>query len=416
MDSTFDLIIRNAATLKRSGLVDIGIRGGLISSIKERIEDTSNEIIDAQGRLVIPGLVDAHMHLDKAWMGDESKWKCVTLLDMILAMRETINTQGWRKEEIMSRALRAVELCVRKGTTAIRTHVDLNAGTGIEGIKAILDLREQVKPWVDIQIVAFATDGFSNVPDGGESLLRQAMDLGCEVIGGTPKIEQDPGPYLDMLFRVAKEYNSEIDLHIDESNDPNELWIELFAEKAVEYNWEGKVTSSHACSLYWVSEDDAKRVIDKMSKAKMRVITNPPTNLYIRGPNPMHPTGPTRVKALLDAGIEVAIGTDNTRDFFAPLGNADMMFATLLLALQRRLGDRPVVDTVLTMATEKGAEMLGITPCYGVAEGCCADLLVLRANSLEEAVIDLAPRDIVIKRGKVIVKNGELTPLSALTG
>jgi cytosine deaminase len=321
----------------RGDLVDVGIRNGVITDIQENLAERGEKELEVEGRVLIPGFVDAHMHLDKAWMGDKEKWDCVTLDDMVMGTVEYVKKHGWTKEEILPRARQAVELGVRKGTTAMRTHVDLNRYRGIAGIRAILELRDQVKPWVDIQIVAFSTDGYSGIADGGEALLREAMKLGADVVGGAPRIDQDPGPYLDMLFSVAKDYNAEIDLHIDESNDPNEIWIELFAEKAVEHAWEGKVTGSHVCSLYWVTEEVADRIIKKMVKAKMHVITNPLTNLYIRGPNPQVSTGPTRIKDLLDAGIHMAAGTDNTRDFFAPLGNADMLLTSLLLAYQRRI-------------------------------------------------------------------------------
>ena len=240
------------------------------------------------------------------------------------------------------------------------------------------------------------------------------MSMGVEVVGGSPKYDPDPGPYLDMLFKVAKEYNAELDLHVDESNDPNEIWIELFAEKALEHNWINKTNGSHACSLYWVSKTVADRIIQKMVKAQMRVITNPLTNLYIRGPNPQLPTGPTRIRDLLNAGILIAVGTDNTRDFFNPMGNADMLLATLLLAYQRRISARPVIENMVKMATVNGAQVMGLTPGYGVQEGCRADLVLLQANSLEEAVIDLAPRRYVIKRGKIVVEKAELVPLDMI--
>ena len=151
-----------------------------------------------------------------------------------------------------------------------------------------------------------------------------------------------------------------------------------------------------------------------MVKAQMRVVTNPLTNLYIRGPNPQLPTGPTRIKDLLDAGLLVAAGSDNTRDFFAPMGNADMLFTTLLLAMQRRISARPVIENVLKMTTVNGAQAMGLTPGYGVQEGCRADLVLLNANSLEDAVIDLAPRRYVIKRGKIVVEKEKLVPLDMI--
>jgi cytosine deaminase len=392
-------------------IVDIGILNGIIVDINHRLKGKGDREIEIDGRLVVPGFVDLHMHLDKAWIGGSDRWECITLLDMIAATREFMRTKSWKEEEIMPRVIKAVELCVRKGTTAMRTHVDLEQGAGIEGIKAVLKAREQVKPWVDMQVVAFSLDGFRGAPDGGESLLRQALDLGADIIGGNPIMNDDPSPYFDMLFKVARDYNMDLDIHIDETNDPGERWVELLAEKTIEYDWVGRVTASHVCSLYWLSDKDSAQIIAKMAQAQMKVITNPLTNLYIRGKDPRIPTGPTRVKELLDGGIEVGIGTDNTGDFFAPLGNADMLLAALFLAYQRRLGNRPVIETVLNMATEKGAEFMGFTPGYGVAIGKRADLVVLDAQLAEKALIDVVPRYYVIKQGKIIVEQGDLTTL-----
>lgn len=414
MVNDYDLVLRKVCPMGIGKQVDIGIQNGLIGDIKETLPGRGRKEIDGQGQVLIPGFVDAHMHLDKAWMGDASKWDCVTLLDMIIGTNDYVASNGWVKDEILPRARKAVELGVCKGTTAMRTHVDLNRNRGIAGIEAVMELKEEVKPWVDMQVVAFATDGFDAVPDGGEGLLREAMELGADVIGGTPKIEQNPAPYLDMLFKVAKEYNAELDLHIDESNDPNEIWIELLADKTLEHNWINKVSGSHACSLYWVSPEVADRIIQKMKKAQVRVITNPLTNLYIRGPNPQLTTGPTRIKDLLDAGIHVSVGTDNTRDFFSPMGNADMLLTTLLLAYERRISARPIIENVVKLSTINGAEAMGLTPGYGIEVGRQADLVILQAGSLEDAVIDLAPRNYVIKRGKVVAEKGKIVPLDQI--
>ena len=377
MTSDFDLILRKVRPMGKAESVDVGIQDGIISTVEASIVGRGEKEIESRGQVLIPGFVDTHMHLDKAWMGGSSVWDCITLQDMVMGSIDHFKKYGWKKEEILPRARRAVELGVRKGTTAMRTHVGCNTSNGLAGIEALVELREEVKPWVDIQIIAFSTDGYSGVPDGGENLLREAMSMGVEVVGGTPRIDPDPRPYLDMLFKVAKEYDAELDLHTDESNDPNEIWIELFAEKALEHNWINKTNGSHICSLYWVSEAVADRIIQKMVKAQMRVVTNPLTNLYIRGPNPQLPTGPTRIKDLLDAGLLVAAGSDNTRDFFAPMGNADMLFTTLLLAYQRRISARPVIENMLKMTTVNGAQAMGLTPGYCAGVACSTGAIIV---------------------------------------
>ena len=211
------------------------------------------------------------------------------------------------------------------------------------------------------------------------------------------------------------EYDTEIDIHIDESNDPDALIVEQYAEKAVTHGRQGKVTGSHVCSLYWVDDATAKRVISKFVSAQMKVIVNPISNLYIRGPRDLRlSTGPTRVWDLLDAGVDVGMGTDNTRDLFVPWGNADMLFSAMLLGLERRLGHRPIIETLLHMATSQGRRLLHLPPPYGVEEGAQADLVLVDALNPEEALVNMATRLYTIKRGQIVMDHGELTPLESL--
>ncbi len=407
MTNEYDLVIRNALHDRSQGPVNIGIVDGIIKKIDTASLEKGKTEIDVGQRYVIPGFVDLHMHLDKAYMGGPEIWECVTLMDMVKGSHE-FRSHGWDQAEITKRALKCTETAIRHGTTALRTHVDLGQDTGLAGIKALLDIQKRVKPWIDIDIIAFTTEGFTNAPDGGEKILREALDLGANLVGGAPLRDPNPGPYMEMLIEVAKEYKVDVDLHIDESNNPDQFHVEEFAEKAIKCGYEGHVIGSHVCSLFWVTQENADRIISKLVKADMKVIANPPTNLYIRGPNPRLPTGPTRVNDLLNAGVPVGIGTDNTGDFFAPLGNADMLHAALLMAYTRRLGGRPVVQTVFDMATTTGASFMGLEPSYGVMEGGKADLVVLDAKNKEEALVDLVPRAYVIKNGQIVVKQNQL--------
>lgn len=431
--STFDqrevVAILGARILGREDLVDITLRDGLIRSISSVSarqclpSDQKGIVIDAAGRVVTCGFVDLHMHLDKAYMGGEEKWDCVTLQDMIEATAECRRTH-WEETEIFSRALRGVELAVCKGTTSLRTHADLNLSTGLEGVKALVKLKKAVQSVVDMQVVAFLSEGFDSVSDGGEALLRQAMQLGADVVGGIA-FDKQPGPFFDMLFKVAAEFQCDVDVHIDESNSAScPPLVKLYAEKAVKHHWQQRVAASHVCSLYWVSDDTAERVIQEMQQAQMAVITNPLTNLYIRGPNPRLPTGPTRLQQLLRSGIAVAVGTDNTHDFFSPLGNADMLLAGLMLAYQRRLEQRPLCPYILRLISEENARFFfastqrtGLKEQHcssshavnvGLREGCKGDLVVLGSSSPDSCLMDLAARDYVIKNGRIIVESGRL--------
>ena len=407
MVSDYDLLIRNIRRTTSAEPIDIGIREGLIVALDKHITGNGLKEINGKGRLVLPGFVDLHMHLDKAFMGGEGRWQCSTLEDAY-----KLSEKLGKKNDIFDRAQKTVKLAISKGTTAIRTHVNVNLLTGLSDIETIVALREKVKSWVDIEIIAFHTGDFACPPDGGEQLISQALNLGADLIGGVVHSTNNQNDYFDLLFRLAKKFKKQLDLHIDENNDPNELQVERFAEKAIEHNWEGQIIGSHVCSLYWTSDDVAQRVIQKIAKANMTVITNPLTNLYIRGnSNERLPTGITRVRELLDAGITVGVGTDNTCDMFAPFGNADMLLAALLLGYQRRFGDRPILQTLIELVTDKAANIMGLTPDYGVRQNCKADLAILDASSLEEAFIKLPTRDYVIKNGHIIVHHGRVLPL-----
>ena len=210
------------------------------------------------------------------------------------------------------------------------------------------------------------------------------------------------------LFNVAKDFDADIDLLVFETNDPKDLHLEIYAEKALENGYEGRVTASHCCSLSAVSDEIAKSVIRKVRDAKMNVIANPFTNLYLWGKDGK-PNEVTRVKELLDAGVNVTYATDNTDDPFNPLSNADMLLAGLFLAYLKQLDGKDALTTIFKMGTSGAAKATKIIQNYGIREGGRADLMILDAESPREAIIEQAKRLCVIKNGKIVVKNGNLT-------
>jgi cytosine deaminase len=385
--------------------VDVAVDQGKIIAIQKNLKITGEKELAGHGRLLVPGFVDLHMHLTMAFKeSDEHEHQSLTEL-----VKDPIpESAPTPLSEVMARTERVIKMAVRNGTTTIQSHEAVGLDHGATGLEALLQIREKVKPWVDIRIIVAPLGGFTAFPDGGEAQLRSAMKLGADMIGGYWYIDPDPRPYMDMLFRVAKDFNVDIDMHLDETNDPTQIWVETFAEKAIEHGWEGRVTASHICSLYWVTNTLAKRIIKKMVQARMKVVTNPFTNLYLRGKNKQIPTGPTRIKDLLDAGIQVGVGTDNTQDMFNPLSNADMLLAALFLAYQRRFGERSIPETAFNLITSAGAEMMKLDPGYGVTVGCQGDLVILDATTIKEALINQAARLYVIKNGKVVVDHGIL--------
>jgi cytosine deaminase len=258
---------------------------------------------------------------------------------------------------------------------------------------------------MDIQVVAFVLEPLT-ASNAGISLLKKAMIMGADVVGGVPDSDPNPEKYIALIFKTAKEFNADIDLHIDESNDPSSSLLEYYAEKTLENDYEGRVTASHCSSLSAVSDHTAVRIIKKVGKARMNVIANPLTNLYLWG-NDGKSEGVTRVKELLEAGVNVVYATDNTMDPFNPLGNANMLLSGLFLAYIEHLGSKPL--TILKMGTYNAAKATKIIPNYGIKKGGRADIMVLDAEDPEEAIIKQAESLYVIKNGRTKVEKGVLT-------
>jgi len=405
MSENSDLIIRNARLIDESNLVDIAIKKNRIIKIDKKINAVFKKELDVEGSLVSPGFIDAHLHLDLAFMGGNKVWSTRRIPEaekITNAERRAFNAQDMKR-----RAKLAAETILINGTTSLRTHVTVDQITGSESIKVLTKLKKEISNWMDIQIVAFLTEDPATNSNIGESLLKQAMSAGADVVGGLPYRDPNPEKYLDIVFKVAKEFNADIDLHMDETNDPKVLTLETLAEKALKYQYNGRVTGSHCCALSAASDEDAKRIIKKVHAANMNIIANPLTNLYLWGKDGK-PDWVTRVKELLDAGVNVAYATDSTYDPFNPFGNPDMITAGLFLAYMENFDGKNPFKKIHEMGTTNAANIIKMFPSYGIKVGGKADLTVLDAENLDEAMIKQVRRNYVIKNGKIVVENGFL--------
>ena len=402
-----DLVVRHTRLVGQRKLKDIATEDGRIVEIADRVEDSGEVELDAKGRLASPGFVDAHMHLDKALLGQETPNLSGTL-------REAISIMGRKKSEftvdtVKERAGRVVEMAVRNGTTTIRTHVDVDPLAGLTGLMALMQVKEEYSDLADVQVVAFPQEGLTNV-DGAEELLREAMEMGADVLGGIPAIDPDPELHIDKLFSMARDFSVDIDMHIDESDDPKDLTLEYYSEKALEEEYPGNVTAGHCCSLAAVDDAVARRVIGKVREAGVNVVALPSTNLYLQGRGDGYPIrrGITRVRELLDAGVNVLYASDNVRDAFNPFGNANMLELALILAHGAQMGGMSDLETVFRMGTVNAAKAVGIGTDYGIEEGKRADIVVLDVESPQEAIISQAKALYVVKNGVVVAEYGHL--------
>lgn len=395
----YDLIIRSAR-LDSGAVLDLGIASGRLLSCTPRLSARGEREIDAAGRYTFPGFVDPHLHLDKALSRDEVAEPAETLGQAIQASRRL--KEHWSEEAIEARATRAVRLALRGGTTALRTHADVDPIIGLRGFHALRRVRERFQGRVRIQIVAFPQEGLD--PQGHvEGMLRQALQEGADAVGGIPALSPNPRGHIDRIFAIATDAAADIDMHIDESDDPSDLWIESLAEKTLAEGYQGRVVASHCTSLAAVPVAVLRRVAAKVKAADISIVTLPSTNLHLQGRADRPPVrrGIAPVRQLLAAGINVAFGSDNIRDAFTPFGNARMLETGLLLAHAGHLGTEEGLRTVISMATRNGARALRLRQ-YGLEVGSQATLVVLNSQSPVDALLGIAPPLWVLAHGEAV--------------
>jgi cytosine deaminase len=261
---------------------------------------------------------------------------------------------------------------------------------------------------MDIQIVAFPQEGILK-NDGTEELMWQAMESGADVVGGMPfneKHPQDSARHISIAFEIAKKYDADIDMHVDETDDVGARTLELLAQQTIEHGWQGRVTAGHTCALAGYPEDYANAIIDLVREAEIHMITNPATNLMLQGRLDAQPKrrGITRVKELLAKGINVSFGQDCVQDTFYPFGRVDPLEVGLIAAHAAHMSMPQEIEQVFDMQTNAAASVMRLGD-YGFAPGCAADLVILDANNAAEALTKQATRNVVIKSGRVIVEN-----------
>lgn len=384
----FDLVLRQAA-LGDGRVVDIGISGGTIAAIEPALPSIAARQLRLNGLLTFRGYADPHMHLDKAFLAERRPNKSGTLSEAIAIAGELKRSST--RDDIAQRATRVAEMAIRNGVRAIRTHVDVDPIVGLEGLRALLDVRKALRGRITIQIVAFPQEGLQAHPEA-LGLLRQALAEGADVLGGIPAWDGDPAAHIDALFLLAREFDVPLDMHVDESDDPATFTLPRVVDATRRYGYQGRVAVDHLCSLGAVDHADAGRTISAMQAEGISVITLPSTNLYLqgRGDRGLVRRGLTRVHELLDAGVRMAAGSDNFRDPFNPFGNANPVETAWILAHAAHMGGVADLRTAFAMVTDQSAALMGLAG-WELAVGSKADLVVLPVTDPAEAVITMAP-------------------------
>jgi cytosine/creatinine deaminase len=402
--SNVDLLLRNLKPWGGSGTIDLAVIGGRFVEATPGLQ--AARTIDAGGRLAVPGFIEPHIHLDKVMISrDVRSNRSGTLSEAIEIIWEKKRT--YTVEDIVARAGAVIESSVAAGVTHIRTHVDVDTIGGLTPLEGVLAARERYRPIVDMQIVAFPQEGILR-DKGAEELMWKAMEMGADVVGGMPFNEISPADsrrHIEIAFEIARQHDADIDMHIDETDDPNARTLEMLADQTLANGWQGRVTAGHTCALAGYPDGYAAAVIGKVKAAEIHMITNPATNLMIQGRLDAEPKrrGITRVSELLAAGINVSFGQDNVSDTFYPFGRGDSLEVALIAAHAAHLGQPAQIEQVFAMPTVNAARILGLKD-YRLAPGAPADAVILEAGDAVEAIRLQAPRRWVIKAGRVVAE------------
>ena len=356
--------------------------------------------LDAEGKLALPGMVDAHMHLDKAFSLPKVGNMSGTLGEAIA--NYAMQAPFFTKEEIMERMLKTALQAISFGTTAIRTHIDFHVDAGrhvaLQSVEAALELKEKLQPYAELQI--FPMLPYRSATGMEMEWMEEALKMGVSGIGGAPHISSEPKSNIDRIFALADQYSCLVDLHTDESDDPNKRTVLDIAEKTLQYGFQGKVTVDHLCSLASMTPKTAREVIQRMAEAKLTAVTLPAANLYLqgRGDDIAVRRGVTRVREIAQAGIPIAAASDNIHDPFHPFGRGDLIHIAQLAAYGAHLGASSDLRMLLRMITEVPASILGLSG-YGIAPGHKADFIIFDARSPEELFTMLTERRWVYRAG-----------------
>ena len=401
----YDLIIRHAQLHRHQGLVDIAVQHGRFARIASELSPASaHREIDAAGRLVVPPFVDAHVHLDAVLTVGQPRYNTTgTLLEGIQIWSE--RKSSLTREDVKKRALEEIRWEVAQGTLHIRSHVDV-CDPNLTALRALMEVREEVRDICDLQLVAFPQDGILSFPHGRE-LMRQAMELGCNLVGGIPHYEwtRDMGVEdVHYAFALATEFNRDIDCHCDETDDPLSRFTEVMAADTIEQGWQGRVTASHCTAMHSYDNAYAFKLIRLLSRAQVNVVANPFDNVVLQGRFDTYPKrrGITRVKELLAAGVNVALGHDSIMDPWFPLGKGDMLAAAQLALYLCHMSGSEEINDVLDLITINAARVLRIQDNYGIEEEKPANFILLDAPSAFEALRLVPARLHVFKGGREV--------------
>jgi cytosine/creatinine deaminase len=399
-----DLVIRGARIDGRAGLLDVAVAGERIAAIGAGLEAPRE--IAAGGRLVSPAFVQPHIHLDKALTGPLLGPNASGTLAEAIALSHAVKRAA-TAEQVRARAGTVIRQAVIAGTTAIRSHVDVDTIGGLTGLEGVAAARADHADLCSVQLVAFPQEGIERDP-GTAELMARAMESGADVVGGMPHWEADLDAarrHIAFCLDLAVRHDADVDMHVDETDDPYWRSFEILVEEAERRDWGPRTTAGHLCAMAGWEDGYAAAVIARAAAAGVMVAANPPTNLMLQGRAGGEPRrrGIPRIKELLAAGVVVGAGQDCVDDAFYPFGAADPLQVALIVAHAAQLGTPDEIAAALRMVGADAARLLGL-PDYGLVPGARADLVILDAESGRDALREQAARRWVLHGGRVVAE------------
>ncbi len=404
-----DQILRNARIAAREGVVDIGIADGRIAVLEPGLTADA-PALDLDGRLVSPGLIETHIHLDKACILDRCRAETGDLAEAIAEVAAA--KRGFTAEDVNARARRVLESCIANGTTHMRTHLEVDPVVGMRGFEGVWPLIEAYRWAIDLEICVFPQEGLLNNP-GTDELMVEALERGAAVVGAAPYTDSDPHGQIDRVFELARDFDVPIDMHLDFGETADALDVDYVCELTERFGYGGRVTVGHVTKLSTAEPAHFAAVARRLADVGVAVTVLPATDLFLMGREDTRNVrrGVTAAHALLGHGVNCSLSSNNILNPFTPFGDGSLIRMANLYANVCHVGARAEMRECFEMISRRSAQILGLE-AHDVAVGAPADLVVLDAPDPESAVAAVAAPLYGFKRGRMTFRRApvELLP------
>ena len=402
-----DIIIRNATLRDQKDPVDIAMEKDKIAAVQPKIAEKGRREIDAAGSLVLPGLFNLHFHADKCLLGEIMRPNVSGTLPEAIEITNEFK-RNYDPEEVASRAIRAMEAGVKNGTSFFRLFSDVGTIGGLRAARGLLLAREKMQRYCDVQVVAFPQEGIVRDP-GAAELMEEAMREGCDIVGGLPWYEYtdaDAREHIDICFEIAKRHDRDIHMLVDDTDDPNSRSLEYLAVKTMREGFQGRVAASHCGAMGSYNDVYAAKIVDMVATAGITISVNAHINLVCSARIDREPRrrGIARVKELVARGANVISSQDDVNDPYYPFGKPDPLECVSYIAHVAQLTLPHELEQAMSMVTDNAAKAARVTE-YGIAPGKPADLVVVGAPTVHEAIRLQPPRKHVFKSGREVARS-----------